>query len=133
MAEDEHGMHEGDGSGEAGDHGIATDPAPELQEALAETREALAARVEAERGLLERYRLALLASEPAIPPEMVGGETAEAIEASFAAAKALAGRLREGIAAEAARQVPAGAPGRARGAPLSAFEKIRQGLGAPRG
>jgi long-subunit acyl-CoA synthetase (AMP-forming) len=60
---------------------------------------------------------------------MVGGETAEAIEASFAAAKALAGRLREGIAAEAARQVPAGAPGRARGAPLSAFEKIRQGTG----
>lgn len=102
----------------------------QLLAALGEKEEALARRAEAERALLERYRLALLATEPAIPAELVAGESAEEIEASFAAAKELAERVRRGVRAEDARRVPAGAPGRAGGGPLSAFEKIRAGLAA---
>jgi len=83
--------------------------------------------------LIERYRAALLASEPTIPAELVTGDTAEAIEESFNGARVLVSRIREELASEAARPVPAGAPGRTRTAPKTAFEKIREGLAAQRG
>jgi hypothetical protein len=85
------------------------------------------------RALLERYRSALLASDPSIPADLVTGETADAIETSFNAARELVTRIRGELSTQAAQAIPAGAPGRVRGAPMTAFEKIRQGLGSQRG
>ena len=69
--------------------------------------------------------------EPALPPELIAGETVEAVDASVEHARALAGRVRTHIEsrAEAAR-VPAGAPER-RASDVSALtpeQKIRYGL-----
>ena len=91
-------------------------------------REELEASRDGERAAVERLRTALLASEPALEPEMVSGETLAEVEASFANAAALLGRLRERAAAESAARVPAGAPGRQLARPQTAFEKIREGL-----
>lgn len=91
-------------------------------------REELEASRDGERAAVERLRTALLASEPALEPEMVSGETLAEVEASFANAAALLGRLRERAAAESAARVPAGAPGRQLARPRTAFEKIREGL-----
>lgn len=81
-------------------------------------------------GLTGRYRAALLAGAPEVPEALVRGETADAIDESFAAAREAVGRLREQVAAEAARIIPYGAP--ARGGPdlggLTAAEKIRAGI-----
>lgn len=89
---------------------------------------ALAASRDNERAAVERLRSALLASEPALEPEMLGGETLAEVEASFATATALLARIRERAAAESAARVPAGAPGRQAAQPRTAFEKIRAGL-----
>lgn len=79
-----------------------------------------------ERRALERLREALAALEPTIPPELIGGDTLEEIEASFQAARALAERIRSATAANLG--APAGAPPRALQSPTSPFEKIRAGL-----
>jgi hypothetical protein len=100
-----------------------------LRSALAERDLALAAHGEANRALLGRVRAALLASEPAVVPELVTGETLEEVEASFAAAVAMVGHVREVIRQEQATTVPAGSPGRTPPAARSPFEKIRAGLG----
>lgn len=109
----------------------------EEQAAVGETQDDRAAHLaeqvelarEGERAAVARLREALLASEPALEPAMVSGETLAEVEASFAAATALLGKLREKAALEAASRVPAGAPGRTALRPRSAFEKIREGLG----
>jgi hypothetical protein len=90
--------------------------------------EALEASRSGERAAVERLRMALLASEPALEAAMVSGETVAEVEASFAAATALLARIRERAAAESAARVPAGAPGRQAARPRTAFEKIREGL-----
>jgi hypothetical protein len=103
-----------------------------------------AARValEAERAhsaaLLGRYRAAVLAAEPELPPELVQGDSLEALEASLAAARATVSGVRRRLEEQAGqygdgeglRGFPAGAPPRA-SAPtsdLTAEEKIRYGL-----
>jgi len=96
---------------------------------LSELRERLAEREERERAALGRLRQALLASDPAIEPELVTGETLEEVERSFAAAKAVADRIRENIRREQAAAVPAGGAARSARVPQSAIEKIRAGLG----
>jgi hypothetical protein len=83
----------------------------------------------AERAAVARLREVLLASEPALEPSMVAGDTLAEVEASFATASALLARLRERAATEALVRVPAGAPGRSNPRPRTAFEKIRDGLG----
>lgn len=83
----------------------------------------------AERAAVARLREALLASEPALEPAMLAGETLAEVEANFASATAMLGRLRERAALEALTRVPPGAPGRAAAQPRTAFEKIRDGLG----
>ncbi len=100
-----------------------------LRAALAERDLALAANAEANRAILDRVRTALLASEPAVLPELVTGETLEEVEASFAAALAMVHRVREAVTREQPTPVPAGAPGRAPAQSRSPFEKIRSGLG----
>jgi len=78
--------------------------------------------------LLARLREVWLANDPAIPAEMVTGDTLEELEASLAAARELAGRVREQVRRESAMAVPAGAPGRLPAAPATPLEKIRAGL-----
>jgi hypothetical protein len=88
----------------------------------------LAASREAQERAVRHLREALLAREPALDPSMVTGGTVEEVEASFAAAAGVLAKLRETVARETAHRVPAGAPGRARFVPRTAFEKIREGL-----
>jgi hypothetical protein len=108
-------------------------PSPEVEElraSLADRDRQLTEHAERARAAVERLRVALLASEPALAPELVHGETLDEVEASFAAAKAVLGKVREEVRREQAVQVPAGAPSRTAPQPVSAFDKIRQGLGA---
>jgi len=97
--------------------------------------EGLQAEVEAarerERDAAVRYRELVLRAEPALPSEMIAGDTIEAIDASVVAARDVVGRVRSHMEAQtSASRVPAGAP--ERGAPdLSAMtpqQKIRFGL-----
>ena len=80
------------------------------------------------RDLVARYRAALLASDPGIEPDLVAGETADEVEASFIAAQRLVAGIREAVRREQAPPVPAGAPGRAATGPQTAYDKIRAGL-----
>lgn len=77
---------------------------------------------------LAALRARLLASEPAIPPELVSGDTVEELEASFRGAVALLARVRETVAAEYPPAIGGGAPGRATAEPGTPFERIREGL-----
>ena len=88
----------------------------------------LAASRAAQELAVQRLREALLAREPALDASMVTGATVEEVEASFAAATAVLAKLRDTVTRETAHRVPAGAPGRARFVPRTAFEKIREGL-----
>jgi hypothetical protein len=91
--------------------------------------EAAAGGSDGETAALERLKVALAASVPGLRPERIGGATVAEVEASFAAAKALADELREAARREVAATVPAGAPGRRVESPATAYDKIRQGLG----
>lgn len=95
----------------------------------------LASQVEAANASLRaaaaRYRDLVLRSDPALPPDLVGGDDIDAVEASAAAAREIVGRVRAEVEAQAGRaRVPAGAP--TRGASdlsgLSPEQKIRVGL-----
>jgi chromosome segregation ATPase len=78
-----------------------------------------------------RYRELAARAEPALPSDLIAGDTIEAIDASIAKAREIAASVRSHIEAQAqAARVPAGAPHRS--APdLSAMtpeQKIRHGL-----
>ncbi|GEM_PF-787879 len=82
-----------------------------------------------------RYRAAVLAAAPEVPPELVVGETVDAIDRSLGVARETVAAVRRQLAERSAvERVPAGAP--ARGGPdlaaLSAREKIALALGAGR-
>jgi len=100
----------------------------EAVRAVADLREQLAAAAERDRAAVGRYREALLRAEPALPPELLTGETFDDLDAVAAGVRALVQRLSESIAREG--RAPAGAPPRR--APdtsgMSAEEKIRAGL-----
>ncbi|MCX7618446.1 hypothetical protein [Tepidiforma sp.] len=101
----------------------------ELRAQLAERDEALAAAREAHARAIARLREALAAAEPALDPALLSGDTVEALEASYAAAKETLARIREAVRREAAAAIPAGAALRQQGrAAMSAIEKIRAGL-----
>jgi hypothetical protein len=106
----------------AADGGAPADPR------LAELQQRIRAEAGERRRLAERLRAALIATEPAIPAEMVTGETVAEVEASFSAAREALRRMREAVRAEAP-PVPAGAPGRAARPHATPFEKIRAGIG----
>lgn len=53
------------------------------------------------RAALERYQRAALAAELELPPELVQGETLEALEGSLEAARKAVARIRERLAASA--------------------------------
>lgn len=110
--------------------------AAQAEELAAAQRELAAQRAET-RSALARYREAVLAAEPELPPELVVGETLEEVEASLAAARRTVAQVRERIDAERAssagldRGFPVGAPARggARGTGMTPAEKIAYGLG----
>ncbi len=70
--------------------------------------------------LLARLKSALAATVPGLDPALITGNTLGEVEHSFEGLKALA--------RPPAAAVPAGAPGRVASPPLSAFDKIRDGL-----
>jgi hypothetical protein len=100
---------------------IPDKPADEVEEQLAAARAANA-------DLLERLRLALLASDPGIDPALVTGATVEDVEASFEAARRTVANIRESVRREQTAAIPAGAPGRTSTGPTTAYDKIRAGL-----
>jgi predicted nuclease with TOPRIM domain len=82
-----------------------------------------------------RYRDALLASRPEVPPDLVSGETVEEVDQQLEAALRMVAQLRSHLESQAqALRVPTGAP--ARRAPnlsaLSPGEKIVYGLSQQR-
>jgi chromosome segregation ATPase len=102
----------------------ATSEADTLRAQLAESDE----RAKATAG---RYRELALRTEPAVPAELISGDTVEEIDASLEAARSMVGRVRTHLEEQAqARRVPVGAPQRA--APdvsaLTPEQKIRYGL-----
>ena len=106
----------------------------DLRRDLQEARDALDAERSERRAAVERYRGALLAAEPSLPPELIEGDDLAAVDASVDAARRTVAQIRERIAAEsedeAARGFPAGAPERRgpRTEAMSAAEKIAYGL-----
>ena len=106
----------------------------ELAEARSALEESQTTRERLEADLaaaIESVRKALLAGAPELPAELVQGGTVAELEASFGRAKAMAERVRQQVASEAAQErVPAGAPPR-RGvdsSALSSQQKILLGL-----
>lgn len=102
-------------------------------------RRALTEQQQTTRAAVERYRAAALAAEPALPPELVQGETLAEVEASLEAARRAVAQVRDRLAEEArteralrdVRGFPVGAPERGGGLEtgMTAMEKIARGLG----
>lgn len=110
-----------------------------LQAALAEAQRELARQRTLTRQAVARFRDALLAAEPELPPDLVQGDSIEEVEASAASARTAVQRIRERVASERPRGFPVGSPARSserghahgvRGAreAMSAHEKITAGL-----
>jgi uncharacterized coiled-coil protein SlyX len=99
-----------------------------LKQSLAELETRLSQAVEA-------YRALVIKANPAVPEELVSGESIEEIDASFARAQALIERVRQELGVEiAAAKVPAGAPLRTPLdlSALSPKEKIQYAIGERR-
>lgn len=82
-------------------------------------------------GAVTSYRSVVLQANAGIVEDLVSGDTVEAIDSSLAKAKALVGKVRQGLAMELATiRVPAGAPERTsvRISGLSPREKIQYGV-----
>jgi chromosome segregation ATPase len=84
---------------------------------------------------VEDFRALALQANPFITPELVGGDTVEAVKANVAKANALVAKVKQSLEQQAATlthlaNVPAGAPGRSEPdlSALSAVEKINLGL-----
>ena len=111
---------------EASEDAIAEGPEAEADLNVVIAEEVPAAEVERV-AAIARLREALLASEPAINPALVGGDSLEALEASFASAQAAVSRIREMLRAEMAAAIPAGNTDRRTSIPATRLEKIRCG------
>lgn len=103
-----------------------------LEQALEAAQRELARQRDLACAAVARYRQAVLAAEPDLPPEMVSGENIEDVDASIAAARTMVAHVREQVEARrpSERGFPAGAPARdtsARGH-LTARQKIAAGL-----
>lgn len=109
----------------------ATDAVTAFEADVASIRSLLDDAGQRERDAAARYRELVVRSEPSLPPDLIAGDTVDAIDASLAAAREVAARVRSHIEAQAhASRVPAGAPQRT-GPDLAAMtpdEKINYGL-----
>ncbi|MDO8635255.1 MAG: hypothetical protein Q7R34_03285 [Dehalococcoidia bacterium] len=64
-------------------------------------------------GAAAKYRQIILSSSPEVPEELVKGETVEEVEASFANARQVVERVKQGLEGKQQRErVPTGAPPR---------------------
>jgi uncharacterized coiled-coil protein SlyX len=114
----------------------------ELEQAVASRDSEIAAlkqsRAELESRLsqaVEAYRALVVRANPAVPEELVTGESIEEIDASLASAQVLIDRVRQELGAEiAAAKIPAGAPLRTPLdlSALSPKEKIQYAIGERR-
>jgi septal ring factor EnvC (AmiA/AmiB activator) len=100
-------------------------------EELAALRQEVGALQDGLKAAASKYRDALLASQPEVPPDLVSGETVEEVDQQLEAALRMVAQLRSHLESQAqALRVPTGAP--ARRAPdlsaLSPAEKIVYGL-----
>jgi chromosome segregation ATPase len=116
-----------DPAAQAGANAPMDDQPTEL-ETLRGTLEQRETELEANRVAVERLRAALATIEPALTPEMLAGDTVEELEASFTTAMDTLKRLRDEVRREQVLAVGAGVPGRHGRGPLTALEKIREGL-----
>lgn len=105
----------------------------EVEQALATAQRDLARQRAETQAALDRYREAILASEPELPPDLVRGETVEELEAAIASARQVVARVREQVQTSApAAGFPVGAPAREpsrRPRGMTPAEKIAAGLG----
>ena len=94
-----------------------------LDESVQELRSSLAAAVSG-------YRDVVAGANPDIPPELIAGDSLEAIGASLRQARELVGKVKQGIEADLSLgRFPAGAPERGRvETELSPREKIEKGI-----
>ena len=103
---------------------------PELEAARQEAAQARSAAEADARRLAERYRAALVQAAPDVPPDLIRGESVEALDRSLVTAREMVERVREQMQAQTAARIGAGSP--VRGAPdtsaLSPAEKIRLGI-----
>jgi chromosome segregation ATPase len=111
--------------------GAANDAAAAFDADAASLRSMLEESEERNRDGASRYRELAARAEPALPSDLIAGDTIEAIDASIAKARELAESVRSHIEAQAqAARVPAGAPQRS--APdfsaMTPEQKIRHGL-----
>ncbi|MYE32207.1 MAG: hypothetical protein F4X80_06075 [Chloroflexi bacterium] len=117
------------------DEGAEGETADQAPDELDRLRADLDAEREARRAAVARYREAVLAAEPALPPDLVAGDSLAEVDASVEAARRAVAQIRERLAAEAdeeaARGFPVGAPGRLEPSVegMSSAEKIALGLG----
>ncbi len=102
----------------------------EVEQALAQVQRELAQQRALTRQAVDRYREALLAAEPDLPPDLVHGDSLEEVDASVEAARRTVARIRDRIEAERGRGFPVGAPARtaASALGLTPAEKIARGL-----
>jgi hypothetical protein len=109
----------------------ATDAASAYETDIASMQALLEDAAQRERDAAARYRELVVRSEPSLPPDLIAGETIDAIDASVVAARDIALRVRSHIEAQSqSGRVPAGAPQRS-GPDLSAMtpdQKIKYGL-----
>jgi hypothetical protein len=87
-------------------------------------------------GAVSRYKAVIVQSNPDVLPELVTGESIEALDGSLAKARELIGKVKVGLEAQkAAARVPAGAPprGPVDTSSLSSREKINLGVEKARG
>ncbi len=107
----------------------------ELEQAIAESDTKLADLSSALSQAVASYKALVIKSDPAVPEELVSGDTIEAINQSLEKARTLISRVRQGLEAEiAAVKVPAGAPQRTPVdlSTLSPREKIQYAIGGKR-
>ncbi len=116
------------------DEGAEGETADQTSDEIGRLQADLDAEREAHRAAVVRYREAVLAAEPALPPDLVAGDSLAEVDASVEAARRAVAQIRERLAAEAdedaARGFPVGAPGRLEPSVegMSSAEKIALGL-----
>ncbi len=106
-----------------------------LERLVAALEERLAAADSSLSQAVDRYRALVVATNPAVPAELITGETIEAIDEARENARALVERVKQELETEiASARVPAGAPLRMPLDPsgLSTREKIQYAIGGKR-
>jgi uncharacterized coiled-coil protein SlyX len=107
----------------------------ELEQAVA-SRDSQLAELESRLSqAVEAYRAQVIKANPAVPAELISGESVEEIDKSLANAKVLVDRVRQELESEiAAAKIPAGAPPRTPPdfSALSPKEKIQYAIGERR-